>query len=80
MKIIVKEDSHNISLCLPTGLMLNPCVAGIACREAKKHGAQLSRRQMNRLFNVLKDYRNTHPDWVLVEVRRANGGYVQVKL
>lgn len=80
MKIIVKEAEHNIRLSLPTGLLLNRCVAGIACRKAEKHGVRISPQQMRALFKGLKDYRRTHPNWVLAEVEGAKGEYVLVKL
>jgi len=80
MRIIVKEENHNIRLSLPTGLILNRCIAGAACREAAKYGVKLNRRQMNMLFKLLKDYRKTHPDWVLVEVTGAKDEHVLVKL
>ena len=80
MKIVVKEDSRNFRLHLPTSLMLNRCVACAVCREVKKHEVKLNSRQLNRLFKVLKDYRKTHPDWVLVEVHGAKGEYVQISI
>lgn len=80
MRIIVKEENHNIRLSLPTGLLLNRCVAGAACREAEKHGVKITPRQMRALFKAIKDYRRTHPDWVLAEVHNADGEYVYVKL
>lgn len=80
MKIIVKEEAHNIRLVLPTGLLLNRWTVGIACREAKKYGTQISPHRMRVLFKVLKDYRRTHPDWVLAEVYSEDGEYVLVKL
>lgn len=80
MKIIVKEEAHNVRLVLPTGLLLNRWTVGIACREAKKYGTQISPHHMRGLFKVLKDYRRAYPDWVLAEVRGVNGEYVQIKL
>lgn len=79
MRIIVKEEDHNIRLSLPTGLFLNRCTAGIASREAEKYGVKLSPRQMRQLFQAIKDYRRTHPEWVLAEVKGAKGEYVYVK-
>lgn len=35
MKIIVKEDEHNIRLRIPSGLVLNRFTAGAICREAE---------------------------------------------
>lgn len=80
MRIIVEEENYNIRLSLPTGLFLNRCTAGIASREAGKYGVRISPRQMRLLFQAIKDYRKTHPDWVLAEVKGTKGEYVYVKL
>ena len=80
MRIIVKEAENNIRLVIPTGLLLNRWVAGIACRQADKYGVRLSPQQMQALFKALKDYRRAHPDWVLAEVCSADGEYVLVKI
>ena len=80
MKIIVKGTDHNIRMGLPTGLLLNRCFAGAASREAEKYGVKISPRQMRALFKVIKDYRRTHPDWVLAEVHSTDGEYVYVRL
>ena len=80
MKIIVRESKRNIHLRFPTGFVLNGCTAFALCREAKKHGVTLTYPQMRTLIKALRQYRKTHPDWALVEVRGAKGEYVQIKL
>ncbi|MBR2422946.1 MAG: hypothetical protein IKB09_11480 [Oscillospiraceae bacterium] len=80
MKIIVKEDEHNIRLRIPSGLVLNRFAAGAICREAEKHGVRISRNQMRALIKALNHYRRAHPEWILAEVNGAKGEYIQVKL
>ena len=80
MRISVKEAAHNFCLRLPTGLVLNRLTAGAICKEAKKHGVNITYRQAVRFLKALHAYRRDRKDWVLVEVNSAKGEYVQIKL
>ena len=79
MRIIAKGDDCNIRLRIPTGLVFNRFTAAAIGKEAGKYGVKLSPRQVRILIKTLKEYRRTHPDWVLAEVHSADGGYVLVK-
>ena len=80
MIIIVKESNRNISLRLPTGLILNRWSTAALCREAEKRGVKISPSQMQALIKALNHYRRSHPDWVLAEVSGAKGEYIIVKI
>ena len=80
MRIITKGDDYHVRLRIPTGLVFNRFTAAAISKEAGKYGVKLSPQQARILIKTLKKYRRTHPDWVLAEVRSADGGYVLVKL
>ena len=80
MRIIAKGDDHNVHLRIPTGIAFNRFTAGAISKEAGKYGVKISPHQARTLIKALKEYRRTHPDWVLAEVYSADGEYVLVKL
>ena len=80
MRIIAKGEEYHVRLRIPTGLVFNRLTAAAIAKEAGKYGVKLSPRQTCILIKALKEYRRTHPDWVLAEVRGADGEYVFVKL
>lgn len=80
MKIIAKGDDHNVHLRIPTGLAFNRFTAAAISKGAGKYGVKISPHQARILVKALKEYRRTHPDWVLAEVYSADGEYVLVKL
>lgn len=80
MKIIAKGDDHNVHLRIPTGLAFNRFTAGAISKEAGKYGVKISPHQARTLIKALKEYRRTHPDWVLAEVQSGDNEYVLVKL
>lgn len=80
MRIIAKGDDHNVRLRIPTGLAFNRFTAGAISKEAGKYGVKISPHQARTLIKALKEYRRTHPDWVLAEVQSGDNEYVLVKL
>lgn len=80
MELTVKEEAHNIHLRIPTGMLLNRGTAFALCPKAQKHGITITHRQAVEFLKALHDYRRTHKEWVLVEVKGAKGEYVQIKL
>ncbi len=81
MRIVVKEnEGRRIRILMPTGLVFNGVTAGIASKQLEKYGTNITRKQMMALIKAMKRYRRAHPEWVLVEVRDADGDFVQVKL
>ena len=79
MRIIVKGDDHNIHLWIPTGLVCNRFTAAAIGKEAGKYGVKISPHQARILIKTLKEFRRTHPDWVLAEVQSGDGEYVLVR-
>ena len=81
MRIVVKSNKGpNIWLPIPSGLVLNRFVAGIAPRYLKDHGINITKEQAVAFIVALNRYRRKHPDWVLVEVQSSDGDYVKIKL
>ena len=80
MRIQVNDGNRRIVIPLPTGLMFNSLTAGIAVRAAAEHGVVMSAAQMRRFFRAVKEYKRTHPEWVLVDVQSADGEAVKIKL
>jgi len=81
MRVVVKSNKGpNIWLPIPSGLVLNRFVAGIAPRYLKDHGINITKEQAITFVVALNRYRRKHPDWVLVEVQSSDGDYVKIKL
>ena len=81
MKIAIQTDEgRNISLALPTGLVLNPLTSLFLPASLRKSGLDISQEQCARFIRELNDFRREHRDWVLVEVESASGEYVQIRL
>ena len=80
MRIIAKGDDYHVRLRIPTGLVLNRFAAAAISKEMGKHEMKITPHQARALMKTLKEYRRTHPDWVLAEVHGADGEYVFVKL
>ena len=81
MRIVVKSnDGPHIWLPIPSGLVLNRFVAGVAPKYLKEHGIHITKEQAVAFIKALNQYRRKHPEWVLVEVQSSDGEYVEVKL
>lgn len=81
MRIVVKsKDGPNIWLPIPSCLVFNRFVAGIAPKYLKEDGIEITKEQAVAFIRALNQYRHKHPDWVLVEVQSAEGEYVKIKL
>ncbi len=81
MKIIVKDnEGRNFRLPIPTGIILNRFVAGIAPKYLKKYGIHITREQAIAFVIELNRYRRKHPQWVFVEAQSADDEYVYIKL
>ncbi len=82
MKILVKEQGNTkVNLHLPTGLLLNRFTALFAPMTMKEQdGPKLTAAQAWQLMKTLKEYKASHPEWVLVEVQTANGDHVEICL
>lgn len=80
MRIVTKGADYNVRLRIPTGLIFNRFTAGVISKQMDKYGMKISPHQARILMKILKEYRRTHPDWVLAEVQSGDDGYVLVKL
>ena len=80
MKIAIKWDETKLTLCFPTGLVLNRFTAGFGSRMLKKEGIHLTRRQTVLFIKELKKYRRHHRDWNLVEVTENDKNSVIIKI
>ncbi len=81
MRIIAKESGgRGINLILPTGLVLNRLTAGVAVKALQGQGITVSRESVLALLRALRQYRKTHPQWVLVEAKSSSGEYTKIKL
>ncbi len=77
---IRSADGPNLFIPIPTGLLCNRLTAGLAAKAMAQNGYTATPEQMVRLFKALRRYKRKHPDWVLTEIRSADGDYVYVKL
>ena len=81
MKIVVKSnEGPNIWLPIPSGLVLNRFVAGLAPQYLKEYGLDITKEQAILFLKALNQYRRNHPEWVLAEVQSSDGSYVKIKL
>ena len=81
MKIVIRgKGDADLNLSLPTALALNGFAAGKIAAAARRRGYALTAAQAKLLMNGVKEYRRTHPEWVLVEVHSANGDEVLIRL
>ena len=80
MKIFIKDDKSEMTLCFPTGLVINRLTAGIVCRSLKKKGIHLSRKQTVLFIKELKRYKKKHRDWNLVEISENDTNSVIIKI
>ncbi len=77
---IRSQDGPNLTIPLPTGLVFNGITAEIAARATRSTVAPMNAAQLRRLFAAIRHYKKKHPDWVLVEVRSADGDYVKITM
>ncbi len=82
MRIRIEEHGEKkLSLCIPTGLLLNRLTASVLPGIISvEDGAALSAAQLHAIFRALNDFRRSHPDWPLVDVESADGKRVQIIL
>lgn len=71
MKIHIR-DGKTFRLRLPNRLVCSRFVL-------KKAGLPITAKQARLLRTTIREFRRTHPEWVLVEVESADGQFVQVK-
>lgn len=81
MRIVVRSSNNrNITLCLPTGLALNPVLAVAMPKIMLRSGVEMNQRQALAVIKAINRYRRGHPDWKLVEAESSDGSYVEVTI
>ncbi len=75
-----QKNGPKLFIPLPTGLIFNGITAGIAARATPKTDTPMNAAQLRRLFAAVRHYKQKHPDWVLVDVRSADGDRVKITL
>lgn len=81
MKIVVRSvGAENVRIRLPSGLVLNPVTALFLPKLMQQNGLKMNGKQAQLLVKTIRQYRRSHPNWKLVEVKSANGDYVEVKI
>ena len=80
MRIMICSKGERRNLFLPSGLVLNRLTVGIGVKALEKYTVHMSYAQMVKLVKCIHAYRKAYPDWVLVQVRCADGDEILVKL
>ena len=79
MYIKVQSPEKNLTLRLPTLVLINSITAAVASRHLSKNGLEIPVGILREAFSIVKKYKKSHPDWIFVEVQSANGEYIQIK-
>lgn len=84
MKVQIREDGHQFSLALPTGLVCSKLVARLANSAGRKYAPDamenISPEALEVLFAELRRIKKKYGSWLLVEVDSADGEHVSVEL
>lgn len=81
MRIVVNNnDRRPIKIRFPMGLVLNRFTACFAPLVLRNSEVKITRKQAIRLIKELKRCKKRFPDWKIVEVKSADGEYVEIKL
>jgi len=80
MHVYVNDGKTRLRVILPTGLFLNRLTAQLAPKYLTPHGIDLAPEQILEFIKAIRAYKRSHPDWVLAQVRSADGAQVYVKL
>lgn len=79
MKINIKGDNA-LSLQIPTGLALNGLTATLLAHQLQKKGIAVSAGQIRRFLRAAKQYKKSHPEWMLVQAGSAKGEEICIRL
>ena len=74
------KDGPNLTIPIPTSLLCSRLTAGFSAKMMAQNGVHATPEQMVRFFRAARQYKQKHPDWVMVEVETSTGDYVYVKL
>lgn len=81
MNVLITENGEEtVRLSLPSGMIFNRLTASFISSSLKSYGVTLTKRQAAALLKELNRFRRQHPEWVLCEVERPNGGCVKITL
>ena len=79
MKIQIKEaGGHKFTLPIPTGAVFGHLTAAFLPRTLEDNGVTITRKQAYQLLKELRRFKKSHPDWILVDIRSANGDTVKI--
>ena len=82
MRVIIKDNdrSRPIKLRFPTALLFNRLTASLAPIVLRDSEVTITRHQAVRLVKELKRCKRKFRDWKIVEVKSADGEWVEVRL
>ena len=82
MRVIINgnERHGSIKLLFPTGLLLNRFTACFAPMVLKNEDIPITSKQAVKLIKELRRCKKRFPDWKIVEVRSADGEFIEIKL
>lgn len=79
MRLIINEGGEkDVCLRLPCGLVLNRLSADIVSVILKNKGVNISGKQLNLLFQAIKAYKTTHPEWKFIEINGNDGETMEI--
>ena len=77
---IRSTEGPNFFIPIPIWLFCNRLTAGIAAKSLAQNGTNLTPEQVMKLFRTIRECKKRHPNWVLTEVRSAEGDEIYMKL
>lgn len=80
MRIRIRTETGNLVLPLPSALLLNRLGGRIFAAALREVGVCVTDEQIQRLITVLRQYCRANRDWVLLDVRTADGTQVELRL
>ncbi len=79
MRVQIESTETHLNLHLPTGLMCSRLLLkGCFSRICRTKQLPITASQAEVYLKFLRQYRKTHPDWVLVEIESADGERVRI--
>ena len=79
MRIHIRADGKKLNLIFPTALVFNRLTASFISKQTE-NPATITAARLTKLFRTVRQYKKTHPSFLLVEVQSADGDIVIIKL
>lgn len=82
MKVFIKSEKNNISIILPTALLLNRLTAVIIFKviKSKQPSINIGAKDFMKLMNSIKKYKQRHKSWDVVSISSTDGKNVFISL